>query len=210
MSDIVFYTNAQSRGRIVHWMLEELGEPYDTEWIDYGVQMKGADYLAINPMGKVPAITHNGSIVTETAAICSYLAVSYPHKELIPAVGDARLADFYRWMFFTAGPMEAATTAKAVGWEVDEERSRMMGFGSYEDTMNALEIALSNGPFICGEQFTAVDVYLGSGLNWGMQFDNVEKRSSFEEYVQQLVARPAAKRANQINEDRIKNLEAKG
>ena len=208
MSDIVFYTNAQSRGRIVHWMLEELGEPYDTEWVDYGEQIKGAEYLAINPMGKVPAISHKGSVVTETSAICSYLAVNYPEKKLIPALGDATLADFYRWMFFAAGPMEMASTAKAMDWEVPEERRVSVGYGTQEDTLNALGIALSNGPFICGEQFTAVDVYLGSGLLWGMQFGNIEKQTNFEEYVERLVARPASQRANQINADRIKRLEA--
>ena len=202
MSEIVIYTNPQSRGRIVHWMLEELGEPYITEWIDYGEQMKGSDYVAVNPMGKVPAITLNGAVVTETAAICTFLAVSFPDRGLVPGADASTLADFYRWMFFAAGPMEAATTARSMAWEVPEERQRMVGFGSYQDTMDTLELALGKGPFICGDQFTAVDVYLGSGLNWGMLFGTIEKRPKFEEYVQRLVARPAALRADQINEQR--------
>ena len=138
MSEIVFYTNPQSRGRIVHWLLEELAEPYDTQWIDYGEQMKGAEYLAVNLMGKVPAIKHLGAVVTETSAICTYLAASYPEKNLIPAVGDPALADFYRWMFFAAGPVEMATTAKSMAWEVEEGKQRSVGFGSHEDAMDAL------------------------------------------------------------------------
>jgi glutathione S-transferase len=203
MSDIVFYTNPMSRGQIVSWMLEELGEPYDTEWIEYGGQMKGPDYLAINPMGKVPAIRHKGSVVTECGAICTYLAASYPGKGLIPAAGDPTLADFYRWMFFTAGPLEQAVTVRSMGWESSEERSSTLGFGNQEDTMNAVETALAKGLFICGEQFTAVDVYLGSALSWGMQFDTIDKRPAFEEYAQRLTQRPAAQRSHEINEERM-------
>ncbi len=203
MSDIVFYTNPQSRGRIVHWFLEELGEPYDTQWIEYGEQIKGADYLAVNPMGKVPALSHKGKVITESPAICSYLAASYADKGLIPAVGDPALADFYRWMFFVAGPAELATTCKSIGWEVPEGRKVMVGFGSYEATMNALENALSNGPFVCGENFTAADVYLGSCLDWGLLFGTIEKRPLFEDYVGRNRQRPAYQRANQINEDKL-------
>ena len=207
MSEIVFYTNPQSRGRIVHWLLEELAEPYDTQWIDYGEQMKGAEYLAVNLMGKVPAIKHLGAVVTETSAICTYLAASYPEKNLIPAVGDPALADFYRWMFFAAGPVEMATTVKSMAWEVEEGKQRSVGFGSHGDTMDTLELALDQGPYICGEIFTAVDVYLGSALIWGMMFGNLDKRPAFERYTASLVARPASQRAKQINEDRIKSQE---
>lgn len=207
MNDITFYTNPQSRGRIVHWMLEELAEPYDTQWIDYGEQMKGAEYLTVNPMGKVPAIKHRGAVVTETPAICTYLAVSYPDKNLIPAHGDPTLADFYRWMFFAAGPAEMAVTTRSMGWELAEDKQRSVGFGSHGDTMDALELALGKGPYICGENFTAVDVYLGSALIWGMMFGTMDKRPAFERYTASLVTRPASRRANQINEDRIKSLE---
>ena len=191
----------------MHWLLEELAEPYDTEWIDYGEQMKGAEYLAVNPMGKVPAIKHRGAVVTETPAICTYLAVSYPDKHLIPAHGDPALADFYRWMFFAAGPAEMAVTTRSMGWELAEDKQRSVGFGSHGDTMDALELALGKGPYVCGENFTAVDVYLGSALIWGMMFGTMEKRPAFEKYTADLAARPASQRANQINEDRIKSLE---
>lgn len=201
MSDITFYTNPQSRGQIVHWMLEELGVAYDTQWIEYGDQMRSAEYLAVNPMGKVPAIKHKNALVTEGAAICTYLAVSYPEQGLAPKVGDPKLADFYRWMHFAAGPLEMATTSKSMGWEVAEGQRRMVGFGSYEKTLSVIEHALSQGPFICGEQFTAVDVFLGAVLNWGMLFGTVENRGAFEEYASRLQSRPAAQRAVKINED---------
>ncbi len=207
MSDITFYTNPQSRGQIVHWLLEELGVPYDTKWIDYVEQMKSAEYLAVNPMGKVPAIKHRNSVVTEVAAICTYLAISFPEKGLVPEAGDPELANFYRWMFFAAGPLEMATTVKTVGWEASPEQSRSLGYGTYDDTLSAIELALADGPYICGEQFTAVDVYLGSALHWGMLFGGVEKRPQFEEYAARLQTRPAAKRCQQLNEEYMKSLE---
>ena len=199
---IDFYTNAMSRGRIAHWMMEELGEPYETHWVDYGEPMKSAEYLRINPMGKVPALVHDGAIVTEGPAILTFLAAAYPEKGLIPAAPGA-LATFYRWMFFAAGPVEQATVAKSMNWAASDERKPMLGFGSLEDTLNAVELALENGPWICGEQFTAVDIYLGAHLDWGMQWETVEKRKVFEEYVACCRERPALQRANRINEERI-------
>ena len=201
MPDLVFYTNPQSRGRIVHWMLEELGMPYQTVWLEYGEDMKSAGYLAVNPMGKVPALQHKGTVVTEAAAICAYLADCFPDKQLIPPAGDARSASYYRWLFFAAGPLEMAATAKALGWQVAEDKSAMIGFGTYGDTLNALETALAPGPYICGDQFTAADVYLGSSLGWGMMFGTIDKRAVFESYVKRLYARPAALQADRLNEE---------
>jgi len=203
MTAIAFYTNPQSRGQIIHWMLEELGEPYDTHWVDYGEQMKGEEYLAINPMGKVPAVTHNGNVITECPAICTYLAAAYPERRLIPAASDPALADFYRWMFFAAGPLEQAASVNAMGWEVSDEQSRTLGFGTVAATLDAVEIALSKGPFICGDVFTAVDVYLGSALHWGMMFGTLEKRDPLQAYVAELVKRPALLRAQQLNEAKM-------
>ncbi len=199
---IDFYTNAMSRGRIAHWMMEELGEPYETHWVDYGEEMKSPGYLAINPMGKVPALVHDGAVVTECAAILTYLAAVYPEKGLIPEV-PADLATFYRWMFFAAGPLEQATTTNSMGWEVTAERKPMLGFGDLADTLNAAEIALGNEPWICGEQFTAADVYLGSHIGWGMQFGSMEKRPIFEQYASRCLAREASRRATEINEKRM-------
>jgi glutathione S-transferase len=205
MNELILYTNPQSRGRIAHWMMEELGLPYDTVWLEFGPPMKSPDYLAINPMGKVPALKHGSAVVTETAAICAYLADRFPEQKLIPPVNDPRRADFYRWLFFAAGPLEAAVTAKSLGWTVAEGKSGFVGFGSYLETLHALEAALQPGPYLCGEQFTAADVYVGSSLGWGMMFGTIEKRPVFEAYVARLYARPAAVRANQINEAYLKS-----
>ncbi|MCI5106793.1 MAG: glutathione S-transferase family protein [Pseudomonadales bacterium] len=194
MADLIFYTNPQSRGAIVHWMLEELGEDYDMRVIEYGEQMKRADYLAINPMGKVPALQHKGAVVTEVAAICTYLAAAFPEKGLIPAADDPALADFYRWLFFAAGPVEQAVTVKSMGWEVTQEQSRTLGFGNFDDLYKALELAIAKGPWVCGEQFTAADVYLGSQIFWGVQFNMLEKRDAFVSYIDRISARPAAQK----------------
>lgn len=206
MNDLVFYTNPQSRGRVAHWMLEELGLPYETVWLEFGPAMKSAEYLAVNPMGKVPALRHGGVVVTEVAAICAYLADRFPEKNLIPPSGHPDRAAYFRWLFFAAGPVELAVTAKSLGWQVPEGKSGFVGFGSYGATLNALEQALTPGPYICGEQFTAADVYVGSQLGWGMMFGTIEKRPLFEAYVGRLYARPAALQANRLNEDYLKSL----
>lgn len=203
-NDLVLYTNPQSRGRIAHWMPEELGLPYDTVWLEFGAAMKATAYLAINPMGKVPALKHGDAVVTETAAICAYLADRFPEQNLIPPAKHPSRAAYFRWLFFATGPLEAAVTAKAVGWEVPVDKGGFVGFGSYADTLNALEAALQHGLYLCGEQFTAADVYVGSGLGWGMMFGTVEKRPVFETYVKRMYTRPAAIRANEINEAHLK------
>jgi glutathione S-transferase len=207
MDELVFYTNPQSRGRIAHWMLEEVGEPYRTVWLDFGTTMKSPDYLAINPMGKVPALRDGHGdgevVVTEAAAICAYLADRFPARGLAPPPGSTARAAYFRWLFFAAGPLEMATTARALGWQVPEGRGSMVGFGSYAATIDALETALQPGPYVCGEQFSAADVLLGSALGWGMMFGTVAKRPRFEAYVQRLQSREAARRAHALNEARL-------
>ncbi len=197
--DLVFYTHPMSRGRIVRWMLEEIGRPYRTEVLDF-TAMKAPAYRAINPMGKVPAIRHGDMVVTETAAICAYLADVFPEAGLAPAPGDRRRGPYYRWMFFAAGPLEAAVSNKALGVEVPPERRAMMGYGSLPDVMDTLEAAVSGGDYLAGSSFTAADLYVGSHLAWGMQFGTVERRPAFERYWQRLGARPAAARAKEIDD----------
>lgn len=204
MSDLVFYTNPQSRGRIVLWMLEEVGQPYRTVWLDYGSVTKSPEYLAVNPMGKVPALRDGEVVVTEAAANCAYLADRFPQRALAPPCGDPARAAYYRWLFFCAGPVEMATTAKALDWMVPEGCGSMVGFGSYAATLDALESALLPGPDVCGQQFTAADVVLGSALRWGLIFGTIDRRPCFEAYVASLQQRVAAKRADAINEARSK------
>jgi glutathione S-transferase len=181
-------------------MLEEIGEPYETVVLDYATTMKGPDYLAINPMGKVPAIRHGDTVVTEGAAICAYLADMFPDRGLAPPPESQLRGPYYRWLFFAAGPLEAAVTAKALGLLAPADKSAMAGYGTFEDTIGALETAVKPGPYICGDQFTAADLYVGSHIGWGMQFGTIEKRPAFENYVARIQARPAAARAAEIDD----------
>jgi glutathione S-transferase len=200
MASLTLYTNPMSRGRIARWMMEEVGEPYETVLLDYGPAMKAPDYLAVNPMGKVPAIKHGDVVVTEGAAICAYLADAFPERNLAPPPGDPRRAAYYRWLFFAAGPVEAAVTGKALGLLAPKEKSGMAGYGTFDDVMNALEGAVAQGPYICGEQFTAADVYVGAQIGWGLQFGTIDKRPAFVAYSARLREREAATRASQLDD----------
>jgi glutathione S-transferase len=195
--ELVLYTNPMSRGRVARWMLEETGVPYRVENLEYAASMKAPAYLTINPMGKVPALTHNGKVVTENAAICAYLADAFPQSGLAPALADR--ADYYRWLFFAAGPLEAAASNRALGFQVPTERERMIGYGTYGATMDALEAGLKGKQYIAAGKFTAADVYVGSHLGFGMQFGTIEKRKTFEDYWARLMARPAYQRANDLD-----------
>jgi glutathione S-transferase len=201
--ELVFYTNPQSRGRIVRWMLEEVGQPYRTEVLEYATTLKGPAYLAINPMGKIPAIKHGDVVVTECAAICAYLADAFPDAGLAPATSDPQRGTYYRWLFFAAGPLEAAVTNKMMGFETKPEQGRMAGYGSLETTLAAAEAALKDREFLLGDRFTAADLYFGSGLGFFTQFGAIEPRPIFTDYVARLQARPAAVRAKEIDDGLI-------
>ena len=197
-TDLVFYTNPMSRGRVARWILEEVGAPYQTKVLDYASSMKAPEYLAINPMGKVPAIVHKGRTVTETAAICAYLADAFPDAELAPALEDR--ADYYRWLFFTAGPVEAAFSNKAAGFIPDADKQRMFGYGNFDLALDTLENAVNGKEFIAGNRFSAADVYVASMLAFMMGFRLLEPRPAFSAYVERLELRPAWKRAKEIDD----------
>ncbi|MET0273285.1 MAG: glutathione S-transferase family protein [Phenylobacterium sp.] len=202
-NDLVFYTHPMSRGRIIRWLMEEVGQPYDTVILDFATTMKAPDYLAINPMGKVPAVRHGDVVVTEAGAICAYLADAFPQAGLAPAHGSPERAPYYRWLFFAAGPVEQAVSAKSMGWEVPNEGRAMVGFGGMDDVLNALEGALKGREYLAGDSFTAADLYVASHLGWGMQFGTLERRPVFEAYVERCTARPAAVRAAEIDDGLI-------
>ena len=204
-ADITFYTNPMSRGQIARWMLEEVGQPYDMIILDYGTTMKAADYLAINPMGKVPAIVHRGKVVTEAAAICAYLADAFPAAALAPP--PEQRSDYYRWLFFAAGPVEAAVSNKAMGLTVPEDRERSMGYGTYDQTLATLEQAVSGDQWICGGQFTAADVYVGAQIDWGLSFGTIDSRPVFEAYATRLRERPAYKRQKELDGALIEQMQ---
>src|SRR5690554_3220755 len=190
-TELVFHTNPMSRGRIVRWMLEELGVEYRTQVQEYGASMKSPEYLAINPMGKVPAIQHRGVVVTEAAAICAYLADAFPQAGLAPALDDPLRGSYYRWLFFAAGPVEAAVTAKGMGLLAPADQAMMAGYGSYEQTIDALEqAAASASPWLLGERFTAADVYVGAQVDFGLAFKSIPERPRSEEHTSELQSRP--------------------
>jgi glutathione S-transferase len=194
MAEITFYTNPMSRGRIVHWLLEELGVPYDMKILDFEKrEHKTPEYLQINPMGKVPAIVHRGVVVTECGAICSYLADAYPQAGLAPALDDPQRGTYLRWVFFAAGCFEPAIVDKMFARPA-VERKGALGYGTYEDTLNSLETALKPGPFILGERFSAADVYVGAQVQWALMVKSLEPRPVFLQYVDRIAARPALQR----------------
>lgn len=204
MQNLTLYTNPQSRGRIVRWMLEELEIPYETEVMEYG-SLKSPEYLAINPMGKVPAIRHGDTVVTEVAAICAYLADRFPERGLAPAPDSTERGTYYRWLFYAAGPLEMAITTKAFGWEIDDEKAVAAGCGLYQTAIDTLEQAVRNArPWLCGEQFTATDVVVASYLGFYTMMKMMEPRPVFEEYVKRAEARPAAVRANEKDDALVK------
>jgi glutathione S-transferase len=181
-------------------MLEEVGQPYKTEVLDYASTMKGPTYLAINPMGKVPALRHGDTIVTENAAICAYLADAFRQADLAPPAGHKLRGPYYRWLFFAAGPLEAAVSNKALGFVVPPERERMIGYGTLALVLNTLETAVSRGDYIAGDRFSAADVYVGSHIGFGMMFGTLEKRPAFEKYWQRVSSRSAYLRAKELDD----------
>ncbi len=197
--DPVLYTNPMSRGRIVRWMLEEIGCPYEAEIVDYGPAMRSPDYLALNPMGKVPTLRHGDTIVTECAAICAYLADAFPEAGLAPP--PAERGAYYRMLFFAAGPIEMATTNHSLGFEPEGERNQgMAGYGSYARMLDALEKLVPAEGYVTGARFSAADVYLGSHVGWGLQFGSLEPRPGFAEYWARISDRPACRRAKEIDD----------
>ena len=190
---IEFYTNPKSRGAIVHWMLEEIAQPYTTHLLDYGAPMKHADYLAINPMGKVPALVHDAVVVTEAAAICAYLADAFPQAGLAPPLAER--AAYYRWLFFGAGPLEAAVTNTALGLVVPDERRSRIGYGCLFDVIDTLDNYLTQNEYFAGDRFSAADVYTGSQIGWGLVFGTIPARPAFAAYWDRIKDRPARLRA---------------
>lgn len=210
MAELTLYTHPQSRGRIARWMLEETGQPYRAEIVPYeraGGGAGGEAFRAINPMGKFPTLVHRGKVVTEAAAICAYLADTFPEAGLAPPPPER--ADYYRWLFFAAGPLEAAVVNHAMGWH-DPSRERMLGYGSYQRTLDALEGWLTTRNWIAGPQFTAADVYVGAAVIWGLRFGTIEPRPAFAAYGARLGTRPAYRRANAADDAAAEAMEETG
>ena len=205
MADIIFYTNPMSRGQMVRWMLEEVGQPYNTEIVDYAV-MHDEAYANINPMMKVPAIVHHGRTVTECAGIIAYLAEAFSDAGLAPR--DEEMADYYRWLFFAAGPIEQAVTNKSAGFVPTPEKGRLMGYGNFDLAVNTLADHFASSDYVCGDRFTAADVYVGSHVMWGTQFATLSALQPFIDYGARLSERAAYQRAKAIDGKLIAEMQA--
>ena len=195
MPDLTLYHASPSRSSVVLWMLEEIGEPYDIHLLSLGAgdNLK-PDYLAVNPMGKVPALSHNGTIITEVAAICTYLADAFPQKKLNVPIGTPQRGVYLKWLFFGPGCLEPAVTDRAAPRK-DPPRRAMLGYGDFDTTMNVIAKAVEKGPWLMGEQFTAADVVIGANIRWGTIFKLIPERKEFLDYAARIAARPAAQRA---------------
>ena len=203
MAEYTFFTNPMSRGQIARWALHEAGAEYDQVLVEWS--NKPAELLDANPMGKVPTIVHHATggefVVSEAAAICAYLADAHPLAELAPR--DSERADYYRWMFFAAGPTEQAIVGKSMGWEVPAEREGMVGFGSLARVLDTLEAHFDSSEWVCGERFTMADVYVGSQVDWGLTFGSIPPRPAFAAYTERVQARHAYKTAKAIDNELI-------
>lgn len=210
MAEFTFFTNPMSRGQIARWALHEAGADYDTELVDW--QAKSDTFLQANPMGKVPTLVHHHGdhvhVVTEAAAICHYLAETHPDAGLLPEAHEK--ADYFRWLFFAAGPVEQAVTAKSMGWTVPEDKQGMAGFGSYDRTIDTLDQHFKENDYVCGKRFTMADVYVGSQVDWGLMFGSIDKRTSFEAYAARMQARDAYKEAKGIDMKLIAEAQGNG
>ena len=206
MAAYTLFTNPMSRGQIARWALHEAGVDYDQELVDWA--NKPAGLLAANPMGKVPTLVHRAEtgarVVTEAAAICAYLAEAAPEAGLLPS--DAELADYYRWMFFAAGPVEQAIIGRSMGWEVPPEREGMVGFGSLDRVLDALEAHFEGNNYVCGTRFTMADVYVGSQIDWGLTFGSIPPREAFVAYAERLQSREAYRTAKGIDNALIQQM----
>jgi len=194
MPKLTLYHAAPSRSSIVRWMLEEIGEPYDIHPLSLSKgDNRAPDYLAVNPMGKVPALRHGEVIITEAAAICAYLADEFPRAKLNIPVGDPRRGPYLKWLFFGPSCIEPAMMDRAFPRR-EEARRGALGYGDFDTVMDVVAKAVAGGPYILGDQFTAADVVIGSGLRFGMMFKLLPERAEFTDYTGRLAQRPALQR----------------
>ncbi len=196
-NDLTLFTHPMSRGRIARWMLEEVGQPYATEIVEFGTTMKSEEYLRVNPMAKVPAIKHGDVVVTEAAAICTYMADAFPEAGLAPAPADR--GGYYRWLFFAAGPIEQSCVTVALGFQVPADQQSLVGYGTHARMLDTLEGMLSTQEYAAGDQFSAADVYIAAQLQWNMTMGVIDEREAFVDYSRRTHERPACARAEEID-----------
>ena len=197
MSELVFYTNPQSRGRIAHWMLEELGQPYRTVWLNYGPEMKSADYRAVNPMGKVPAVLHGDALITEQGAVFIYLADLFPQAGLAPGLADPQRGPYLRWLVYYGSSFEPALVDRAM--KHAPATPSLCPYGDYDTMLKTLCDQLERGPYLLGERFSAADLLWGTALTWTTAFGLVPPLPVIQAYMDRVNARPAVARVRELD-----------
>jgi glutathione S-transferase len=209
MPKLVLYHAAPSRSSIVHWMLEELGQPYELQMVSFKKgENRQPQFLAINPMGKLPALKHGDTVITEAAAICTYLADEFPAAKLNVPVGDPKRGLYLKWLFFGPSCVEPAITERAFPRKEPPARAAL-GFGDFDSVVDVLAKAAAGAdPYLLGKQFTAADVIIGSGLRWGTMFKLLPDRAEFKPYMATLAQRPALQRATAKDAELQKQQEA--
>ena len=201
MAKLTLYHAAPSRSSITRWMLEEIGEPYDIHFMSLSKgDNRSPEFLGLNPMGKVPVLKHGDAVITESAAICTYLADEFPRAKLNVPVGDPRRGPYLKWLFFGPSCIEPAMMDRAFPRK-EEARRSALGYGDFDTVMDVVAKAVSQDTYLLGQQFTAADVVIGSGLRFGMMFKLLPERPEFTAYVARLAERPALKRADEKDKE---------
>jgi glutathione S-transferase len=206
--EIVLYYNPMSRARVAHWMLEEVGVPYRIKLLDLSKgEQKKPPFLALNPMGKLPVIVHRGTVVTETGAICAYLADAFPAAGLAPRWDEPARGSYLRWMFFGAGCLDSALIDRMLSRPAPD-RTSALGYGRYEDVMQTLEQAITPGPYILHERFSAADIYIGAQIGFGVRTKSIDPNPAFHAYLGRLLQRPAYNRSEEQSGKLLAQLQA--
>jgi len=200
LAEVTLYTHPMSHGRIVRWLLEEIGTPYRVEIVDLDSDFRTPAFLALNPMGKVPVLTHGSAVVSESAAICAYLADAFPDAGLAPPPGSAARGAYYRWLFFAAGPLDTATMLGTMGFVPPPESAQRAPWGTLDRVIDTLDATLAEQDWLAGDRFSAADIYLGSLVDWGVRFGTLPALTSFETYRERLNSRPALIRAQTLDD----------
>lgn len=200
MSKLVLYHATPSRSATIRWLLEEIGQPYEVRKLS----LKDGDgqkpeFLALNPMGKVPVIEHDGAVVSEVAAIATYLADAFPEAGLAPKIGDPRRGPYLKWMFFGPTCLEPCILERAFPRKEPPPRSAA-GFGTIDLTLDVTDAGIAAGaPWLLGAQFTAADIVIGATVRWGTMFKLIPERPHFADYIKRIEARPAFQRATALD-----------
>jgi glutathione S-transferase len=191
------YWSPRSRSFSALWLMEETGQPYERVLTDISTgAQKTPEYLAINPMGKVPALSDGEAALGESAAICAYIADRYPQTKLAPEISDPLRAKYLQWLFFSPSCIEPALIQIFTKIEVPASTA---AWGSATQVFDLLDASLAKGPWILGDRFSAADITIGSGLNFAVRlFKMVPPRPSFDAYIARCMERPAFQRAEKI------------